>query len=137
MDADGLMVLTNDGDFAHRLMHPKFSHLRCYQVKIRGELNDTLISKLKEGVRLTDGLAKAKDVEILRKSGLYTWVNMSLYEGRNHLIKRIFEKVRLDVLRIKRVRMGPLSIKGLPVGKYRPFFRKELLALQKERENRK
>ena len=116
-DAEGLMVLTNDGDFANKISHPKWGVDKTYLVKISGKINRNHIDKLLKGVTIIGGKVKAKSVmKIVRGDKRNDWVKITISQGKNRQIKRMFEKINLDVLKIKRISIGKLSLKGLKKG---------------------
>ena len=114
-DAEGFLLLTNDGEMAHGLSHPSFSIPRTYQVKIKGKPSPGEISKLSQGVFLEDGRTAPCRIKVLRETEDKLWLEMILYEGRNRQIKRMWEKIGYPVLKLKRV-----AFAGLHIGRLRP-----------------
>ena len=126
-DSSGLLILTNDGDLAYKLTHPKFEKekeyrvvvkLSSYKVKSSGELQSLkeLINQFKSGVRLKEGLAKADNVKILKQEGDKISFNMTLHQGWNRQIRRMCVTIGLDVLLLKRIRIGKLKIGNIKEG---------------------
>lgn len=130
-DAEGLLLLTNDGDLAYGLSHPKFSIPRTYWAKVEGIADEKELIRLKKGVRLADGEAKALSIRILRKTGRHSWVETVVTEGRNHLVKRMFLAIGHPVLKLKRVGFGPIKLENLSVGQYRPLTQEEMERLRR------
>jgi len=118
-DAEGLLLLTNDGEIAYHLSHPKFLIPRTYWVKVQGVPGERKLDLLKKGIRLEDGLAKAQSVQILREREKNSWIQITVTEGRNHLVKRLFAAIGHPVLKLKRVEYGPIRLGNLPVGHFR------------------
>jgi len=123
-DSTGLMVLTNDGEVAERLMHPRYGFERVYHARVEGSLPAELLNKLERGVRLSDGVVKAKGT-ILRNDDNTTWVEVHIHEGRNRVVRRLFEKLGHPVMKLKRTVYGPFKLGRLQVGQVRVLTRKE------------
>jgi len=129
-DAEGILLLTNDGDLAYQLSHPKFSIPRTYWAKVEGIPEKTELMRLKRGVMLEDGVARVLSIHLLRKMEKHSWVEAIVTEGRNHLIKRIFSAIGHPVLKLKRVGFGPIRLEGLPTGQYRRLTDEEMKVLR-------
>lgn len=128
----GLLLLTNDGELAERLLHPRSQVPRTYHVKIAGYPTLEVLRTLRSGVRLTDGtLTAPARVRILRASERKTWLEMTLQEGRNREVRRMWEAVGYEVEKLIRVRFGPLVLADLPPGGYRPLQPAEIRALKR------
>lgn len=123
-DSTGLMVLTNDGEIAERLMHPRFAFERTYQARVEGSVSEDVLSKLSRGIRLSDGLVKAQ-ASVLRNDEGSTWVEVSIREGRNRVVRRAFEKLGHPVMKLKRTKYGPFRLGSLQVGQVRVLTLKE------------
>jgi len=130
-DAEGLLLLTNDGDLAYQLSHPKFSIPRTYWAKVEGVPEKKKLMRLKKGVMLEDGEAKVVATHILRQMEKRSWVEAVVTEGRNHLVKRIFSAIGHPVLKLKRVGFGPIRLGNLPVGQLRSLTDEEMEGLKK------
>jgi 23S rRNA pseudouridine2605 synthase len=118
-DAEGLLLLTNDGAFAQRLLHPSFSIPRTYLVKVKGVPDTMTIKNLRVGIHLSDGITSpAKVVLLFGKTKNNSWVRVTVTEGRNKLIKRMFSAVGHPVLKLKRITFGPFSLGNLKPGDY-------------------
>ncbi len=116
--SEGLLILTNDGDYAQSILHPKQEVPKTYEVKIEGKLLSKDFAKLSTGVTIPGGKAKAVYTEIIKKSqnGTHTWVKLSVVEGRNRMIRKMFEKLGYSVMRLRRVQIGNLKISHLKAG---------------------
>ncbi|MEM7054384.1 MAG: 23S rRNA pseudouridine(2605) synthase RluB [Pseudomonadota bacterium] len=106
----GLLVLTTDGELAHRMMHPSGGVDREYLCRIRGEVSDEKIRQLLNGIKLEDGQASFSDLIIGEKTAGHTWYTVTLLEGRNREVRRLWEAVGAQVARLKRVRFGPVFL---------------------------
>lgn len=129
-DAEGALLLTNDGDLAHKLTHPKFGAKRTYLAKVRGRPNEKTLEKLREGIKLEDGLAKPLEVDIHEHAEKNTWVRIVVDEGRPHLIKRLFLAVDHPVQRLYRPDYAGISVEGMDPGSYRELTASELKLLR-------
>jgi len=118
-DAEGLLLLTNDGDLANLLSHPRFSIPKTYLVKVGGVPDEKKLTRLKKGVRLEDGEARAVSCSLVRQKEKNSWVRVVVTEGRNRLIKRMFSAIGHPVLKLKRIEYGPVRLGDLPFGQYR------------------
>ena len=128
-DTMGLLLLTNDGDLAHKLMHPAFKVKKTYEVQTNRVMTDEELQKLVSGVELEDGLAKAKNIK--RSYSNPYIIEITVTEGRNHLIKRMISYFGAEVMKLKRVRYAGLNDKGLRVGRWRYLRQKEINNLRK------
>lgn len=129
-DAEGAVILTNDGELAHRLMHPRFGAQRTYLAKVKGFVPPAVIEKLREGVRLEDGMAKPVTAELVSRAIRNTWIRLVLTEGRPHLVKRLCEAVGHPVQRLYRSDYAGVSVDGMMAGELRELTSIELRALQ-------
>ncbi|UOD51628.1 pseudouridine synthase [Orrella daihaiensis] len=110
LNTEGLLILTTSGDLANRLMHPRYGNEREYAVRVLGDLSDEIRLKLIEGVELDDGVARFGSVEFLGGEGSNRWYRVTLQEGRNREVRRIFESVGLTVSRLIRTRFGEIVL---------------------------
>lgn len=130
-DTTGALLLTNDGEFANLMMHPKNQIEKVYMAKVKGIAKAEHIIPLSEGV-IIDGKKTAPAKVKLRKvdkNKNTSMVEITIHEGRNHEVKKMFEKVGLEVIKLKRERIAFLNLKGLESGKYRKLTPKELKEL--------
>ena len=129
LDTSGLLLMTNDTDFAERVTNPEHKVPKTYQVKASALLNDEQIERLRRGVELSDGLTSPATVRRLRDSGKYTHIEMTITEGRNRQVRRMLEAVDSKVLKLVRTAIGPVRIGGLTIGKWRKLTEDEIRAL--------
>jgi pseudouridine synthase len=128
-DATGLMLLTNDGELAQRLTHPRYQVPRTYRVTTVGEMDNKSLEKLGGGQDL-DGRPVSTEIKLLKSGGGKTILEITVWEGRYHLIKRLLEGVGYSVLKLKRLAFGPLHLGRLVRGAWRPLTRQEQVNLQ-------
>ncbi|EDN72882.1 ribosomal large subunit pseudouridine synthase B [Beggiatoa sp. SS] len=110
LNTAGLLLLTTDGDLAHRLMHPSYDIEREYAVRILGEVDLDMLKRLREGIELEDGMAQFKRVFDAGGSGANHWYHVTLMEGRKHEVRRLWESQGVTVSRLMRIRFGPVSL---------------------------
>lgn len=129
-DSEGLILLTNDGELAHRATHPSYGLEKRYLVEIEGEFNKQLSDQLLQGVRLEDGLARAvKVVHARAVSKNHHWVEITIHEGRYHIIRRLIESLGLKVLRLIRLEFGPIALGEMKPGRHRVLNSQEMTNL--------
>jgi 23S rRNA pseudouridine2605 synthase len=129
-DAEGLLLMTNDGELAYRLTHPKFAVSRTYVATVAGKVAESTIDRLRAGIALTDGVATPIRVDATRRADDATDLEIVVAEGRNHLIKRLCEAVGHDVRRLRRVEYGGVWLGRLASGKMRLLSDAEVRALR-------
>ncbi|MEZ5557147.1 MAG: pseudouridine synthase [Pseudomonadales bacterium] len=119
IQTSGLLVLTNDGTLAHRMMHPSTGLDREYAVRVNGRLSDEQLETLRSGVEADGEQLRFSDIRYYNGSGVNHWYHVVLMEGRNHEVRRLFDAVGVNVSRLKRVRFGPLVLPStLRIGHY-------------------
>jgi len=123
-ESEGLILLTNDGNFAQSVAHPRFGVPKTYAVLVRGRVARESLHKVRGGVWLSEGRTRGGDVRIERMSRDRTYLKVTLREGKNREIRRVFARMGHSVLSLKRVRIGALSLHGLRAGGHR-FLRPE------------
>ncbi len=128
-DAEGLLLLTDDGELSNRLLHPRYEIPRVYEAEVEGTVNAAALSRWRRGVTLPDGPAAPREVRILRRGARSTRLSLTFAEGRYREVKRYCQALGHPVLRLRRVRFGPLRLGDLPVGGYRPLSTAELARL--------
>ena len=131
MDSEGLVLLTNDGDTANRLLHPRYEVARVYEVLVRGELKPDRIDALLDGVEIEDGIARAENVRVLGVVRNEMRLQLTLREGKKREVRRMLWAVGHKVLTLKRLSYGPIQLGRLPEGKWRKLTSEELAALRK------
>jgi 23S rRNA pseudouridine2605 synthase len=129
-ESEGLVLLTNDGDLAHRLLHPRFGVEKTYLVQVAGKPTRDDLQQLLKGVWLSDGHVRAKRVRRLRQQGESTWLEIVLNEGKNREIRRMLARLKHKVLQLRRTAFGPLLLGRLRSGKSRPVMGRELALLR-------
>lgn len=130
VESEGLMLLTNDGDGAHRLLHPSFQVARVYDVLVSGAVGSDVVQRLLSGVELEDGVARAESVEVLPARGTGgSALRLVLREGRKREVRRMLRAVGHNVRRLMRVSYGPIQLGRLAPGKWRRLSAAELRAL--------
>ncbi|MBN1829291.1 MAG: rRNA pseudouridine synthase [Deltaproteobacteria bacterium] len=128
-DSEGLLILTNDGQFAHKIQHPRHGILKSYLVKVRGVLNDADIAAIGEGRHLEDGFFRPREVRLERRNPKSTWLTVSLTEGRNRIIRRYFDTFGHPAARLIRTSIGHIEVGSLKEGEYRMLRKREVEAL--------
>lgn len=119
-ESEGLILLTNDGDLTHRATHPSYGMVKKYLIEIEGLFTKENIDTLLKGVTLEDGLARALEINVVREiNNKHHWVEVSIHEGRFHIVRRMFEALEIDVLRLIRTDFGPISIGETKEGRWR------------------
>ncbi|MGE5217078.1 MAG: pseudouridine synthase [Chloroflexota bacterium] len=127
----GLLLLTNDGDFALRLTHPRYGVKKIYRAKLSACPSDEDLARLRKGIRLEDGMsapARARVVSKLRKNA---WVEIEVQEGRKREVRRMFEALGFFVEKLIRIRVGSVTLGPLPMGKLRPLSHSEIDSLKR------
>lgn len=129
-DTSGLILLTNDGPLAFRLTHPRFGVPRTYRALVRGSVAPEALRRLRRGVVVGGRTTAPARVRVLGREGQATWLEVTVREGRYHQVKLMGEAVGHPVLRLTRVRMGPLKLGRLPPGHYRHLTPREVALLK-------
>ena len=130
-DSEGLILLTDDGELAFRLTHPRHGVEKEYLLLVRGSLDRTVLTSLRQGVSLDGKLTAPADVRLDRAEGPFRWLRVVLHEGRNRQIRRMAAALGLEVVRLIRVRLGPLKLGDLKSGQWRHLTDQEVVALSK------
>ena len=129
LDTSGLLVMTNDTDFAERLTNPDHHVPKTYQLKASTLLSDEQIEQLRSGVELSDGPTRPALVKRLRDHARYTHLELTITEGRNRQVRRMVEVLGSKVLKLVRTAIGPIRIGDLPIGKWRELTKEEVKSL--------
>jgi 23S rRNA pseudouridine2605 synthase len=127
---EGLLILTDDGDLAHRIAHPSFELDKVYEVEASGELSDSDRACLKRGIVLDGRTTSPAVVEVLSATGNRTRARITIHEGRKRQVRRMFEAVNHPVTKLTRVRVGPIELGDLPAGQWRHLSEHEVSELQ-------
>jgi pseudouridine synthase len=134
VDTTGLIILTNDGVLANRLMHPRYGVPKTYVARVRGKVSRRALGTLRQGVDLEDGMTAPADVKLKKQSAKTALVEVTIHEGRKRQVRRMFLAVGLPVEELSRRRYGPLTDKGLEPGGYRELAGEEVEALRRAGE---
>jgi 23S rRNA pseudouridine2605 synthase len=129
----GALLLTDDGELAHRLLHPRFGVEKTYRATISGRLSAADVRRLAEGVSAGAFRASGAKVRVVVTGHGDSVVDVTIHEGQNRQVRRMFEALGHSVLALTRTRFGPLRLGGLPAGRTRPLTAKELAALERHR----
>jgi 23S rRNA pseudouridine2605 synthase len=134
-NSEGLLIVTNDGDLAHAVLHPKNKIPKTYRVKIDGVLDKNDILKLEKGIMLDDGITAPAKIEEIKKLKANSWVDITIHEGRKRQVRRMFDRIGHSVIRLIRIRIDGLNLGGLTPGEFRNLTPEELGKLQKDTMN--
>jgi 23S rRNA pseudouridine2605 synthase len=130
-ESEGLILVTNDGDLANRLAHPRYGVEKIYQVEVAGKPEPEHLRELRQGVHLAEATVRAESVAIKKSRPHSTVLEITLREGRNREIRRMLARVGHKVLRLKRIALGPLRLADMPVGAYRELTHREVTELRR------
>ncbi len=125
-DSEGLLLFTNDGDLLARLTHPRYEVPKTYHAKVQGRITQQTIDRIARGVDVGDFTAQPSEVKILKENPNNTWVEIILKEGKNREVRRIFETLGFNTLRLVRVSVGAISLGELPAGRWRSLSAEEV-----------
>lgn len=129
LDTSGLLLLTNDGDFANHVTHPRYGIAKTYVAEVSGKIPNTGVRALRQGLDLDDGPARAEEVHIKDAYGGRTIVELVVREGRNRLVRRMLFAVGCEVVSLTRTAIGPIRLGRLKAGKWRELGRRDVVAL--------
>jgi 23S rRNA pseudouridine2605 synthase len=130
LDTTGLLLLTNDTHLAERMTNPDHRVPKTYQLKVKGMLSDEQLDQLRNGLDLADGPTRPAIVNRLRNSEKYSFIEMTITEGRNRQVRRMIEAIGTKVMKLTRVAIGPIRIDDLEVGRHRELTADELASLE-------
>jgi len=128
-DTSGLLLLTNDGDFAHRMAHPSYEVDKTYVAEVEGDVGKHVVQQLLDGVTLEDGPVTCSEVRVVAHARAKSIVELVIHEGRNRIVRRLLEHVGHPVRKLSRTRLGPVEVGGLRPGHLRDLTLDELGAL--------
>ncbi len=126
-DSEGLILLTNDGDLSFKLTHPKFEVKKTYEVLVKGAPTNTQLQQLQKGVKLKEGFSQIDSVSIIKHEGGNTWISLTIHQGMHQQVRRTLAMVGLEVLRLIRVQMGPLSLGKIKPGEIMEIEKPEVI----------
>jgi 23S rRNA pseudouridine2605 synthase len=129
-NTEGLLLLTNDGDFAHLITHPQHEFPKTYLAKVKGVLEDSQIDSLEKGIYLDDGKTAPAKIKKIRKEEANSWLEITIHEGRKRQVRRMFDRVGHSVIRLKRIRTGNQTLGDLPEGSFRYLTNDEVTGLK-------
>ncbi len=124
-ETEGLIILTNDGEMYNKVIHPRGEVYKKYIVQAAGIIKKINLGQLKTGIKLEDGVTLPAKVRFLREEGKTTWLTISIREGKNRQVRRMFEAIGHRVINLKRVKIGNIGIRDLEVGEYRRLTKDE------------
>ncbi len=130
LGSEGLILVTNDGELANLLAHPRYGVEKIYHVQVAGSPEPEILDRLRKGVHLAEGFAHAKRVTVKSHHKQSTLLEMVLDEGRNREVRRLLARVGHKVMKLKRIALGPLRLGEMPPGEFRPLRREEVRALK-------
>ncbi|MGE5543777.1 MAG: pseudouridine synthase, partial [Bacillota bacterium] len=136
-DTRGLLLLTNDGEFANLMTHPRYHVAKTYHAWCKGKVGTDAIKRLRQGILLDGERTLPARVKVLKQSARGTLLEIELYEGRKRQIKRMLKEVGHPVVELQRIKFGPLDLKGVPEGEYRLLSRDEVEFMKRQAELRR
>jgi len=136
-ESSGLLLLTNDGDFAQKIQHPRFQVPKTYRVKISGRLSSADLKQISKGISLPDGIFKPENLKVEKINDKSSWLSLTLREGKNRIIRRGFEAAGRQVTRLVRESIGNISLTGLKEGEWRSLSSREIHQLLDESQSKK
>lgn len=119
LDTEGLLLLSNDGDFSNLMLHPRYEIPKTYEVLVKGTVSEKSLQLLSQGILLEDGLTAPAKVKIIKKYKNETLLTIEIHEGRKRQVKRMFKAVNHPVIKLTRIKLAFLNIKGIKLGEYR------------------
>jgi 23S rRNA pseudouridine2605 synthase len=131
-ESEGLLLLTNDGELAHRLMHPSYGVQKTYLAEVAGPVARDVGRRLRDGVELEDGIVRVDDFKLVGSDSRRVMVEVTLHEGRKHLVRRMLDHVGHPVERLVRTRIGPVNLGSMRVGNLRRLTPEEIAKLYDE-----
>lgn len=135
-NTSGLLLLTNDGDLANRLTHPKYHIYKTYVAEIEGQANENIINTLKSGVVIDGYKTAPAKVELLKWEGNRSTIQISIYEGKNRQVRKMFDAVSHKVIKLKRISFGEINLGNLKIGSWKNLSNKEVNFLKRSRRSK-
>lgn len=130
-NSEGLILLTNDGELANRILHPRYKLPKTYMIEVKGLVGKKKLKKIREGAELEDGFAMPDKVDVIKFRKGNTILRIVFHEGRKHLVKRYMAKFGHPVIKLRRIAIGPLRLGNLKPGEFRDLTEKELTDLKR------
>ncbi len=129
-DTEGLLILTSDGELSNRLTHPRNEIPKTYLVRIEGKITESALAKLRAGVVLDGVKTKKANIKVVAETQNFTKLHVTITEGKNRQVRRMFESVNAEVNFLKRIKIGDLTLRGLDRGEVRKLTKEEIYYLQ-------
>jgi 23S rRNA pseudouridine2605 synthase len=136
-DSEGLLILTNDGEFSQRLQHPRYGIPKTYRVKVTGNPGKREMQMLESGIDLPDGRFAPRDVSVEKTNRASAWLRLTITDGRNRVIRRAFETLGYPICRLVRIAVGDVTLEAVREGAWRRLTRKEVDRLLAQAVRRK
>lgn len=130
-ESKGLILLTNDGEFAQRIMHPRYGVEKTYLVRVLGKIDDEALQKIRGGIHLSEGRTSGARVLVHERQRDSSWLSVTIHEGMNREIRRAFARVGYKVTELKRTSIGPVNDRGLRIGRWRELTKNEVELLRR------
>jgi len=128
-DTSGILLMTNDGDLANQLAHPSYEVEKLYFAKVKGKIQRTELQRLRDGIKLEDGLQKADTVKLIDQNNIESLVELTLHSGKNRIVRRMLEAVGHEVIELTRKSFGPLRLGPMKPGQVRELGKLEISSL--------
>lgn len=135
-DSSGALILTNDGEFCNLVTHPRYGVVKTYRVRVAGKADGALLEQIRQGIRLAEGKTAPALVQIAKRTRTMSILRVSLREGKNRHLRRVFAKLGLKVQELSRIQIGNISLGRLKSGSYRPLLHSEVNLLREEARER-
>ena len=131
-DTEGLLLFTNDGEFAHKISHPSFMVTKTYICHLNGKVSQALIKKMRLGATLSDGFLKPNEIILVKNNIEESIIKITIHEGRNHIVKNFFKYFTKKVNKLKRISIGSINLGELETGKTSKLDYNEVIKLKKQ-----
>lgn len=131
-NSEGLLLLTNDGELANAILHPSKAIPKTYIVKVKGHPNEQELQRLRQGIRLEDGMTAPAKVSLIKYAEANSWIEITIHEGKKRQVRRMFERIGHSVIKLKRIAINGLRLGSLKPGEIRQLTKEELLSLKRE-----
>ena len=121
VETDGAIIVTNDSELANRLTHPRYELPKTYEIYVKGEVDGDSIEKLKKGIWLSEGKTERSAIKVLHRAHNETVIEMTIRQGKNRQVRRMFARLGFKVKRLRRSKIGVITLKGIGVGSFKPL----------------